>query len=262
MNRSNQQRAFTLIELMVVVAIILMLVAILLPTLDKAQEMTAATVCAANQRQLMLATTAYASDNYNLYPPFRQAITLNWYGAEANGDPPGAKLEDSLLWKYLRDPDVLMCPIFKSLTNENAIRSYVMNWNAGSTTPRSDCNNEGVGAITKVIRPNVFCLFSEENPWKHPVYAGVGINDADLVCDTWPGQDTLATYHFPLADRYREGYPAGFLPQHQDQILDTGVANVVFADGHVDLVDTLMTESVVNNDPADTNYPQNTPYTP
>ncbi|MBI1368513.1 MAG: prepilin-type N-terminal cleavage/methylation domain-containing protein [Planctomycetes bacterium] len=256
-----KKAAFTLIELMVVVAIILVLVAILLPTLENAKEVAALTVCAANQRQLVMSNQMYASDNHGLYPPFRMAITLNWKGEVDGSDGPGiTRLDQSLLWPYFRSAGVLMCPIFKALTNDDAIRAYSMNWNIGSTPPMTDNDNEGIGSLTKVRRPAELCMFSEENPWAHPAYSGVGINDADLVVRTWPTQDTLATYHLPRYERYAQGEPAGFLPTHQDQLLDTGVANVGFVDGHVATANTLQTERLVFNDPTRVHYPGNFAY--
>ena len=59
----RRQNAFTLIELVVVVAIIALLVAILLPALSKAREVAAAAVCAHNTHQWALAFVLYDSDS-------------------------------------------------------------------------------------------------------------------------------------------------------------------------------------------------------
>jgi len=59
----NQPRhAFTLIELLVVISVIAVLIALLLPALDKAREVALGTVCAANLRQAGQAALTYASD--------------------------------------------------------------------------------------------------------------------------------------------------------------------------------------------------------
>lgn len=253
-----RQRAFTLIELMVVAAIILLLVAILLPTLDKAQEMAAVSICATNQRQLQLATIAYSSDNYNIFPPCKQAIALKWDGSTDSKDDenstasePITRLDQSLLWRYFKNPDVLMCPIFKSTTGDNALRSYSMNWNAGSEKAGSHLGNQSLCTINKIKHPATFGLFTEENQWSFAPYSNAGINDADFVCQTWPTQDTIATYHLPEVNRYADASPYAYVPTHPDDLLNTGVGNVVFADGHVALVETTKTKSVMYDDHAD-----------
>lgn len=60
----NKSRGFTLVELLVVVAIIALLVAILVPSLMKARELTHRTVCVSNLHQIGLGMILYA-DYYN-----------------------------------------------------------------------------------------------------------------------------------------------------------------------------------------------------
>jgi prepilin-type N-terminal cleavage/methylation domain-containing protein len=57
-----KHRAFSLIELLVVIAIISLLTGVLLPSLSRARDAARATRCLAQQRQLGLAWTMYASD--------------------------------------------------------------------------------------------------------------------------------------------------------------------------------------------------------
>jgi len=60
--------AFTLVELLVVIAIIALLIAILLPVLKKAKEAANRTICLSNLRQLVMAYHLYAGDNKNFIP--------------------------------------------------------------------------------------------------------------------------------------------------------------------------------------------------
>jgi len=69
-NCSMRQSGFTLIELLVVVSIIALLIAILLPSLSRAQELARVTVCASNQRQLHIGLLSYAQSNQLVFPPF------------------------------------------------------------------------------------------------------------------------------------------------------------------------------------------------
>jgi len=65
---SRRSGAFTLIEVLVVVAIIALLVAILLPSLTRAREMAKATVCLTQQHQIGIALRTYANESKGLLP--------------------------------------------------------------------------------------------------------------------------------------------------------------------------------------------------
>ncbi|QNN21883.1 type II secretion system protein [Planctomycetales bacterium ZRK34] len=65
---NNSRPGFTLIELLVVVAIIALLVAILLPSLQKARELGQATACASNLRQSGICLHMYFNDNRQTFP--------------------------------------------------------------------------------------------------------------------------------------------------------------------------------------------------
>ncbi|MBI4580297.1 MAG: DUF1559 domain-containing protein [Planctomycetes bacterium] len=67
-NRTAIARAFTLIEVLVVVAIISVLVAILFPSLRRAREDARRTVCMANLKQVAAGVFSYAASNRDLGP--------------------------------------------------------------------------------------------------------------------------------------------------------------------------------------------------
>ena len=70
--RPNARPAFTLVELLVVVAIIALLLTIAMPGLMRAKELTRRAVCQLNLRHLMVGTKVYAEDWDGKYPPWRQ----------------------------------------------------------------------------------------------------------------------------------------------------------------------------------------------
>jgi len=71
----NTRRGFTLIELIVCIALILILVAILFPVFNRAKGRAKAIVCTSNLRQVYVAIKLYQQDNGE-YPP----NSFNWDG--------------------------------------------------------------------------------------------------------------------------------------------------------------------------------------
>ena len=76
-SRLRDPGAFTLLELLVVIAIIGILAALLLPVVARARARGSQTSCLNNNRQLLLATTMYATD-YNEELPPRFLPTNSW----------------------------------------------------------------------------------------------------------------------------------------------------------------------------------------
>ena len=117
------RRAFTLIEMLLVVAIIALLISILLPALRLSKEGAKRGVCETNLRQTYAASIDYAVGNRRRFPPRPQAWSHYHVG---NFDPPSGKDSYVMGFKLLTDakliePAILFCP---SDTNWNVRQHY------------------------------------------------------------------------------------------------------------------------------------------
>jgi len=97
--------AFTLIELLVVISIVALLIALLLPALSSARYSARITVCAANLRQIGVASLTYTAANSQYYPgatgpddPHRDR-TVNIPDSLAEYTGGSVKPENNELWQ-------------------------------------------------------------------------------------------------------------------------------------------------------------------
>ena len=82
-HRSKPPHGFTLVELLVVIGIISVLVAMLLPALNKARQQANKVQCQSNMRQIGIGMTMYLSEHKGAYPQ-QTYVTSGWYPLEAH----------------------------------------------------------------------------------------------------------------------------------------------------------------------------------
>jgi prepilin-type N-terminal cleavage/methylation domain-containing protein len=76
-------RAFTIVELLVVISIIALLVSLLLPTITQARRQAQITLCGSNMRQALIACSSYAADEKDYPDEGGGPGPHNHYGADA-----------------------------------------------------------------------------------------------------------------------------------------------------------------------------------
>lgn len=102
---------FTLIELLVVVSIIVLLIAILLPSMSKSREAARRAVCGSQLHQAAVAVHAYSAGNKLVYPP--PISNGNWPdGAMVNDWPTATPAGPAHLYErgFLPSGDIFYCP--------------------------------------------------------------------------------------------------------------------------------------------------------
>lgn len=131
-SRINVRRGFTLIEVLVVVAIIALLAAILFPVFARAREQARRSSCASNLKQLGLAIAQYTQDYDERLPLYSYGNGHLGSSGYATGD--GARWAD-IIFPYTKSTQIFDCP---SGNNKMTLfgQSYdILTYSYGYATP-------------------------------------------------------------------------------------------------------------------------------
>ncbi len=100
----KKTKGFTLMELLVVIAVIALLLAVLMPSLQKAREMAGRMICASNEKQLLVANNLYANAWDECYcPPMMQNRDLPDDDPTTPGPPDDMRADNWLTNKTFRE---------------------------------------------------------------------------------------------------------------------------------------------------------------
>jgi len=209
--RNPQSPGFSLVELLVVVAIILMLVATIMPSLYRAADCAQAAVCAANLRNVCAMMVLYVHDAKKFPPAMaRQADGQVWYWIR-------------LL--FAADQTIPMCPAAPErdgLTFGRAAYGYnvpTFCWARGHEREIAGGQSyrEGVVAMGMVKRPASTIMLGDcSHGWREP-----RAHYPAHIIDT-PGRRMRGDY---MADQYRMEAPT-------QRHFGEAIANLGYPDGH------------------------------
>jgi len=204
-----KRKGFTLVELLVVIAVIAVLAAILLPVFAQAREKARQTTCLSNLKQIGTALFLYVQDYDEGFPlqldtpSFTDAYALHAWPALLQ---PYSKIYD--IWRCPSSPD--STPVVKSGTGSYWINAYLNGW----------CNNPSMNACGSSLCDAVpLALAAIPYPVTTVVmsdgFGGTGyLTPVHMWCDIWAGGS---------ADCYRW------------DTYHSGGANYLLVDGHAKL---------------------------
>lgn len=215
--------AFTLVELLIVIAIIAILAAMLLPAVSTARRRALEASCKNNQRQLGISLHLYATDHNDALPLNNYVYdvsTLNpitqsnsWAPGLAPYDLTPAKLRSSVLFPYLQGVATFRCPADTSRVrkaDDSVLPGAPLRTRSYNLSQSISCD----------VAPTFKKLTDINNPAPASLFTFIDTHE-DAILDSVFGTPTLQS---PYRDHWFD-IPANRHGQ---------AANLAFADGHVE----------------------------
>lgn len=201
------RRAFTLVELLIVIAIIGLLAAILYPVFDRARENARRASCVARLQQMGLGWTQYSQDYDERALPWATSMAT-----DTNGLYLGLAFRWEILMEpYVKSTQLFTCPSIVRRSGNSLRYAYSYNRYAGSS-------GRPLGSIPLPAQTPIF--LECEGDSGTPSFTIVSSSEtADGV--------RLKTYGFGVGWESSNPYSRPYSTRHFDG------SNYLFADGHV-----------------------------
>ncbi len=228
------KKAFTLLELLVVIAVITLLMSILMPALSAARSQAQTAVCQSNLRQLVLASTGYATENDGSMVLAAEDIWTNnlhrWHGVRENINEPFDSLRSPIAG-YLGDGGVKKCPkkvnFRKGDSWEWDFEDGCGGYGYNNTYIGSRIWQSGLGATDKATK-----ITNIGSPADTIMFADTAMSKLD------GGVPYYMEYSFVEPRYWFSGgqfHPEWGDPSPSIHFRHRGKANVAWGDGHIDV---------------------------
>jgi prepilin-type N-terminal cleavage/methylation domain-containing protein/prepilin-type processing-associated H-X9-DG protein len=173
--QNNRKAAFTLVELLVAIAVIGILTALLLPALAKAKERAHRVTCLSNQKQLGLAWEMYAGDSsgklalneWDLSVTVPRSPSNSWVLGNCMADSDPATITGGTLYAYAKSTQVYRCPADRGVTLNTGtlkLRSFSLSgYLGGSAINEQNWAIKVVRQMGGIRRPSRTLTFLDED---------------------------------------------------------------------------------------------------
>jgi prepilin-type processing-associated H-X9-DG protein len=223
------RNAFTLVELIVLVAMIAILAAILFPVFAQARDKARTTTCISNLKQIGLGITQYIQDNDETICPFGYPTSSGaryWYGTYNSGT--GVyDMSQGLLQPYMKNVKIQDCPNAPPITSATGNRPVAYGFNYDYLyfpTYSGDPSSPDYAKLSGNPIPAALCAF--DSPSETIMMSGNGFIE--------PNTGSMARYSLirpPSQSTYYDGVYGGTYGETVHG-LHQGCANVLWCDGH------------------------------
>lgn len=209
---SPNRRAFTLVELLIVVAIVLVLASLTFATVLRMQVTAKSASCMSNLRSIGAAFQLYVAENNGMLPALR-------YRADLEGENPTKKN-----WQFEINPYLAINGAsFKAIAQNSAGRAVFCPAYIGDYKEDKDLQKYSSGGYG--MNPN---FGGSRNAWDFH-------NSLAVIAE--PAQKVLVgdsdDYHLNMTSSWGEEKPPGERYSSGDPIRHGKTANYLFMDGHV-----------------------------